>query len=136
MPPRVDPRVTRACHDEGVSTWRPFATTNDDPRRLGDSLNRVADSLGGPAVGILTTVFAHWADAVGAQIAAHARPVSLAKGVLVVAVDQPAWATQLRFLSAEVLARLEQAAGTPVATHIEVRVASPKAPRRARKLAG
>ena len=108
-----------------MSTWRPAGTRSDDPRRLEESLNRVADSLGAPKPGVLGTVFSRWNAAVGPAVAAHARPVSLSGDVLVVAVDEPAWATQLRFLEADVLARLEQAAGEPVAARIEVRVAAP-----------
>jgi hypothetical protein len=37
-------------------------------------------------------------------------------------VDAPAWATQLRFLSAEMLARLSELAGPGAVTAIDIRV--------------
>ena len=60
---------------------------------------------------VLTEVFARWEEVVGAEVAAHAEPRSLRDGVLVIAVDQPAWATQLRFLGADLLARVRDATG-------------------------
>jgi predicted nucleic acid-binding Zn ribbon protein len=42
--------------------------------------------------------------------------------VLAVAVDSPAWATQLRLLGNELLGRLSEAAGSGVVTALDVRV--------------
>jgi predicted nucleic acid-binding Zn ribbon protein len=58
-------------------------------------------------------VFSGWEGIVGGEIAAHCRPVSLHDGVLVLAVDHPAWANQLRFMTAELLTRITEAAGRP-----------------------
>jgi predicted nucleic acid-binding Zn ribbon protein len=92
------------------------------PRRVGDSLDRVTSSLGLPAANALSQVFAHWSDAVGEQIAAHARPLSLRNKRLVVGVDHPGWATQLRYLEADLLRRLTQVSGEAIVTAIDVRV--------------
>lgn len=92
------------------------------PRRVADSLDRLMASLGGPRASVLTAVFASWAELVGPTVAAHARPRSLRRGVLVVVVDDPGWATQLRWLEPDLLARLADAAGEGVVNSIEVRV--------------
>jgi len=92
-----------------------------DPRRIDASLDRVARGLGGPGAGALRSVFAHWADIVGPQVADHARPLSLVGGVLAVAADEPGWATQLTYLEADLLRRLEEALGAGVVTRIAVR---------------
>jgi predicted nucleic acid-binding Zn ribbon protein len=68
-------------------------------------------------------VFSCWDDLVGAEIAAHARPQSLRDGVLVMVVDQPAWASQLRFMTADILRRLGAATGTASVSDIRIRVA-------------
>jgi predicted nucleic acid-binding Zn ribbon protein len=73
----------------------------------------------------LAGVFDRWAEAVGPAIAAHTNPVSLADGCLVVEVDHPTWATQLRFLEADVLARLRDVAGVDDVQRIELRVRHP-----------
>ena len=93
-----------------------------DPQPLKASLDRVARSLGGPDAGSLGGLFGRWADIVGAQLAAHARPVSLSSGVLVVAVTEPAWATQLTYLEGDLLGRFREALGDGVVERVEVRL--------------
>lgn len=105
-------------------TWRPLPARREerDPRPLGASLDSVSQSLGAPPARTLTTVFAHWDELVGQAMAAHVRPLSLAGGALVVAVDHPSWATQVRWLAPQLLARLAEATGQELVTHLEVRV--------------
>ena len=93
-----------------------------DPRPLGASLDRVARGLGGAGAEALGGLFGHWADIVGPQLATHARPLSLRAGVLVVAADEPGWATQLRYLETDLLRRLAEALGEGVVKRVEVRV--------------
>jgi predicted nucleic acid-binding Zn ribbon protein len=102
--------------------WKPLPGQVPEPRRVGESLDRVAGSLGVPRASTLSAVFASWAEMVGESVAQHSRPRSLRDGVLVVAVDEPAWATQLRWLEVDLLARLESAMGPGQVTRIEVRV--------------
>jgi predicted nucleic acid-binding Zn ribbon protein len=78
--------------------------------------------LHGTGARSLAGVFGRWEDAVGPQVAAHARPAALVDGRLVVEVDHPTWATQLRFLEAELLARLRDIGGVDEVTSIELRV--------------
>ena len=96
--------------------------------RLGDVADRVARSYRPGSARASVSVFGLWAEAVGPSVAAHAEPISLDDGCLVVAVDQPAWATQLRYLEPQVRARLTEALGAEVVTSIEVRV-RPRSPR-------
>jgi predicted nucleic acid-binding Zn ribbon protein len=70
----------------------------------------------------LDAVFSHWEEAVGPAVAAHTHPLSLRDGTLVVAVDNPAWATQLRLLHGELMARLTAVVGDGAVTRLEVRV--------------
>ncbi len=66
-------------------------------------------------------VFGRWEEAVGAAVAAHVQPVKLDGTTLVVKVDDPAWATQLKFLEGTVKQRLLEVAGATV-DKLEVRV--------------
>lgn len=75
----------------------------------------------GPSRAAVSGVFGRWDEAVGPQIAAHVKPVKLDEGVLVVEVDDPAWATQVKFLSTTITERLAEVAGVRV-ERIEVRV--------------
>lgn len=96
------------------------------PQPITAALDEVLAALqpaGAPATPAKTVggVFARWEDAVGQGIADHARPVRLSDGVLVVEVDEPGWATQLRYLETDLLARIAAVAG-PGVTSIELRV--------------
>jgi predicted nucleic acid-binding Zn ribbon protein len=94
--------------------------------------------LGSPGVGTLGVIFAHWEELVGPDVASHAKPYRLRAGVLVIEVDQPAWATQLRFLSAQLLERVGDVAGPDGVREVQIRVGAgpagrsgtPGAPRR------
>ncbi len=81
-------------------------------------------------------MFTEWPRVVGDTLAAHCRPLSLDGTRLVIAVDESAWATQIRYLERELIARLAEVVGGPPVASIEVRVApSENDPRRGRKRA-
>ena len=93
---------------------------------IGDSLNSVVRSLRNDTTDSTSSsqmggVFGRWAEAVGDAVAAHVKPVKLDGTKLIVEVDDPAWATQLRFLETTVKQRLLKVAGATIDT-IEARV--------------
>lgn len=92
-----------------------------DPIPISTSLDGVVRSLRGPDRRTVSGVFGRWEEAVGDQVAQHVRPRKLDGGVLLVEVDDPAWATQVKFLTATILERLEAVSGV-VVDRIEVRV--------------
>jgi predicted nucleic acid-binding Zn ribbon protein len=63
-------------------------------------------------------VFADWPALVGAEVAAHCVPSALREGVLSVAAESTAWATQLRLLASTMLARLVAELGPDVVTKL------------------
>lgn len=106
--------------------------TAREPIPLSESLGGVVRSLRGPepvsvgglggaSVQALGGVFGRWAQAVGDAVARHVQPVKLDGTTLIVEVDDPAWATQLRFLEATVITQLRDVAGA-VVDHLEIRV--------------
>lgn len=94
-------------------------------RRLRDSLAEVAGDLHLDDPDVLGTVLAGWASVVGETVAAHTRARTLREGILVVEVDSPEWATQLRYLEEELLRRLGRRARPGSVTGIRV-VVRPK----------
>jgi predicted nucleic acid-binding Zn ribbon protein len=112
-----------------VSRWRPLPEEREppEPTRVGESLHQLAARLGAPAPATLAAVFARWDEIVGGTVAAHAWPISLSDGVLVIGVDQPAWASQLRFLGADLRRQLAETAGDDCVQRVEVKVL-PKRP--------
>jgi len=94
--------------------WRPL---NEDrgPRRVGESLDRVLP--GGRA---FTTIVERWEEIAGANVASHARPSALHATTLVVAVEDPAWAAQLRFLLTDLIRRCDDVVGAGLVTEVRV----------------
>ncbi len=109
-----------------MNGWRPLPEADPPPpeplRRLVD---RVLRGLGSPASGTLDLVFSQWEEVVGPGLAAHARPVAVRDGCLVVVVDDPAWAARLRWSTADVLQAAERVAGARVVRSVELRVRPP-----------
>ena len=71
-------------------------------------------------------MFGRWAEVVGEQIADHATPTALREGVLHVSAESTAWATQLRMIQAQLLAKIAAAVGDGVVTAL--RITGPTAP--------
>ncbi len=106
-------------------TWRPLpqANADRDPERIGASLDKVARRLGTSSANALHGLFERWEELVGPGIAGHSKPVSLRAGVLLVEVDSNAWATQLRYMTTELVERCCAELGGGAVKKIELRVA-------------
>lgn len=65
-------------------------------------------------------VHGRWAEIAGPELAAHAEPVRLHGGVLVLRVDTPGWATQVRYLTAELAARANAVLGEGSVTRVTI----------------
>ena len=94
-----------------------------EPLALSSSLDQVLKGLRGAPTDArsLGSLFSRWIDAVGPVVADHARPVKFDGTHLLVEVDEPGWATQLRFLEADVIERLRSIAGLEV-SRFDIRV--------------
>jgi predicted nucleic acid-binding Zn ribbon protein len=90
--------------------------------RVGDTIDRVLGRIGAPPSAGVEVVFDHWDEVVGAQMAARTRPVSIDGETLVVACDDPALTTHVRFLEPQLVARLAELSGARTITRVEVRV--------------
>lgn len=105
----------------GAMAWEPLRKPSG-PRRLEESLDQVVSGLKAPRVQVLKMVFETWEELVGTVMAAHARPVRVVEGELVVAVDDPAWATEMKFFGGELIDRINTAAEDEVVTALTVKV--------------
>ena len=104
-----------------VSAYRHRFQRPGEPRALGEHLAAVIADLGGPTSAPGVELFGQWGELVGPDISAHAWPVAVEGDRLLVACDDPAWATQLRWLGPELLAAIA-AAGGPLLGEIVVAV--------------
>jgi predicted nucleic acid-binding Zn ribbon protein len=96
------------------------ATSGREPRSISDSLKAVTAGFG--SRGRAIDLNERWAEAVGEAIAAHARPERLEAGRLTVVVDDPAWATELRYHSSRILAALNTESGAATVSELRLRV--------------
>jgi len=96
---------------------------DSEPRALEPSLEALSRKLGMAGAQGFGHLFSHWSEIVGPAMAEHVQPVRLDAEVLIVTVDHPAWATQVRRLGDEILDRVSDQAGVRRPTRLEVRVA-------------
>jgi len=101
-------------YEEDIPPGKPPRALNEV---LGKVLRRMRVSDQSSAIGL----FSGWRQIVGDAIADHAVPKRLEKRVLVVEVDDPAWATQLKFLESQLIATLRDSVGDEVES-LEIRV--------------
>jgi predicted nucleic acid-binding Zn ribbon protein len=94
----------------------------NDPLPIGASLEQLGEQLGIADTPALGRVFARWAEIVGPAMADHVQPVRVDRDRLVVLVDHPAWATQVRHLGPDLLDRVAAESGLPRPRVVEVRV--------------
>jgi hypothetical protein len=97
----------------------------EEPVPLRDALAGVSRELGLPDPQQLTTLLDAWPDLVGTTLAGHVHVRSLRDGVLVVAVDSPAVATQVRYLEGTVREAADRLVGAGVLRRLQVVVQAP-----------
>ncbi|MCV7410428.1 hypothetical protein AWC05_00100 [Mycobacterium florentinum] len=91
-----------------------------DPQPMGSVARDLAKKRGWSGRVAEGTVLGHWASVVGQQIADHATPTALSEGVLSVTAESTAWATQLRMIQAQLLAKIAAAVGNGVVTSLKI----------------
>jgi predicted nucleic acid-binding Zn ribbon protein len=106
--------------------WSGPGPDSRDPQPLGAATRDVARTRGWSGRVAEGAVFGRWPGVVGEQIAAHARPASLRDGVLTISAESTAWATQLRMVQAQLLAKIAAAVGDGVVNSL--RIVGPTAP--------
>ena len=92
------------------------------PRHVKYGINRLLRGLGAPPADVLRAALEQWPEVAGTPLAAHARPVRLVHRQLVINVDDPAWAAELRLREGELIERLTERLGGAQVRSIRVRV--------------
>src|ERR1043165_7661209 len=91
-----------------------------DPQTLGAATQDLAKTRGWSGRVAEGSVFGRWRTVVGDQIADHANPTGLNEGVLTVSAESTAWATQLRMVQSQLLAKIAAAVGDGVVTSVKI----------------
>jgi predicted nucleic acid-binding Zn ribbon protein len=120
------PTTRRVAGAGSRRRWSGPGPDGRDPQSLGSATRDVAKKRGWSSRVAEGAVFGQWPSVVGQHIADHATPTALRDGVLSVSAESTAWATQLRIIQAQVLAKIAAEVGDGVVTSL--RITGPVAP--------
>lgn len=82
-----------------------------DPQPLGSTLRTWVKAAGAGTDLTRATLFGRWESIVGTEVAGRCTPTSLVDGELVLQAESTAWATQIRLLAPQLLARINTELG-------------------------
>ena len=116
--PSTTPRPTSSSTSRSSSN----AAYGRDPVTVGQAVEGMVNDRGWQERTSVASVTARWADIVGPDIADHAtiERFDSETSTLVVRADSTAWATQLKLLSPQLMARLVEEVGSGVVTSLTV----------------
>ncbi|MGA9615057.1 MAG: DUF721 family protein, partial [Mycobacterium sp.] len=120
------PPTRRVAGSGNRRRWSGPGPDSRDPQPLAGATRDVAKKQGWSGRVAEGAVFGQWPTVVGDHIAEHATPIALREGVLTVTAESTAWATQLRIIQSQVLAKIAAEVGDGVVTSL--RITGPVAP--------
>lgn len=106
--------------------WSGARPDDRDPQPLGRLTARIATERGWAGQLATGQLFGRWSAIVGEDVAEHAQPMALREGELTIQAASTAWATQLRLLQRQLLAKIAAGVGDGVVTKLKVH--GPSAP--------
>lgn len=106
--------------------WSGSGPDSRDPQPLGRLAGGIARERGWRPRIAEGTVLGLWEQIVGPEIAAHAQPITLRDSVLHVQAESTAWATQLRYVQRQILAKIAASVGDGTVTSLKI--TGPKGP--------
>ncbi len=107
-------------------SWSGPGPDNRDPQPLSTAARDVARTRGWSGRVAEGSVLGCWRVVVGEDIAEHAIATGLRDGVLTVSAESTAWATQLRLMQSQLLAKIAASVGDGVVKSL--RIVGPAAP--------
>jgi predicted nucleic acid-binding Zn ribbon protein len=111
---------------DGANTRSGARPDARDPQAVASAISRLVAERGWSETVAVGGVLGRWEAVVGADIAAHCRPLNFADGVLTVTADSSTWAAQVRLLAPTLLRKLADEVGEGTVQRIVVR--GPSAP--------
>lgn len=93
------------------------------PVPLRRSIERLLAGMGAPEIDATSSILEAWPEIIGPELASRIVAVAVRGDELVVRVEDPAWASQLRWLERQLLDRIEALVGPGRITAVTARVA-------------
>jgi predicted nucleic acid-binding Zn ribbon protein len=112
-------RARRPAADE--QRWSGAGPDGRDPSTLGGALDELVQTRQWSRTLDAAGLEPRWPLIVGAEVAAHCRPDRLESGELTCIAESTAWATQIRLMQQQVLARIATEVGPDVVRRLIVR---------------
>ncbi|MDR0782931.1 MAG: DciA family protein [Propionibacteriaceae bacterium] len=106
--------------------WSGPSPGTRDPQPAGVVLNAILTRRGWKKQVSVAALLPRWAEFVGAVNAAHTKPEKWEAGVLVIRADSTTWATSLRAMAPQIIARLNEILGERTVTRLQI--LGPQAP--------
>ncbi|MBO0812410.1 MAG: DUF721 domain-containing protein [Microlunatus sp.] len=106
--PPIDPQSAGAHPDDR------------DPQTLGAAMNRLVESQGWSKQISLRLLLGKWPALVGPVNSEHSTPIGYRDAVLRVQADSTAWATSLRTMAPQLVAKLNELLGDGTVTRVEI----------------
>lgn len=114
-------RRKRPPRQPSVETVRSGARPDDrDPKLLGTAFDNLVESKGWSTDLSVRALLARWPSLVGPTNAAHSWPESYADAVLTVRTESTVWATSLRTMAPQLVAKLNEQLGDGTVTRVKV----------------
>jgi len=85
-------------------------------------LERLLEGMGSPRIDDTKMIIDQWSEIVGPRLAERIEAVAVRGSELLVAVNDPAWASQVTWLETQLLERIESIVGPGRITSVRVRV--------------
>ena len=131
--PEVTPEVTQQEQDQAAERLlrrttkgapakktRKSTRSGRDPELLGSALDKLVTESGWEKETAMAKVLNSWAEIVGAEIADHCVPAGFDAGTLRLTAESTAWATKLRLLQSQILAKIASEIGDGIVLKISI----------------
>lgn len=106
--------------------WSGAGPSGRDPQPAGVVLDAVLTKRGWKKQVSIAALMPRWAEFVGDVNAAHTKPEKWEAGVLTVRAESTTWATSMRALAPQIMARLNEILGAQTVTSLQI--LGPQAP--------
>ena len=94
---------------------------NKEPVHLRSVLEQLLKDFGTPDITTVTSIIDQWEEIVGSDLATKISAVAISGSELIVRVDDPAWASQIKWLEKQLLDKITKLVGDEKVTSIRVR---------------